>query len=80
MKKKEASQLDLKRNIILKSIKVAENYIEKGNTELENITKAKTINRDKLIDSQNKTRIGLKRKAELALELEAMNKKIKEMN
>ena len=80
LKKKEELQLDLERNIILKSIKVAENYNEKGNTELENITKTKTINRDKLIDSQNKTRIGLKRKAELALELEAMNKKIKEKN
>ena len=47
---------------------------------MENIAKAKTINRDKVIDSQNKISMGLKRKAELALELEAINKKIKEMN
>ena len=72
--------MDLEKNIILKSIKVVENRIEEGNTELENITKANRINRDKLIDSWNKIRMQLKTKAELALALEAINKKIKEMN
>ena len=47
---------------------------------MENITKAKTINRDKLIDSQNKISMGLNRKGEFAFELEAVDKKIKEMN
>ena len=45
-----------------------------------NIAKAKIINRDKLFDSQNKISMGLKKKAELALELETIDKKFTEMN
>ena len=58
------------------------NWLLRGifSKELENITKAKTISRDKLIDSQNKISMGLNRKAEFTFELEAINKKIKEMN
>ena len=47
---------------------------------MENITKAKTISRHKLTDSQNKISTGLNRKGEFAFELEAMDKEIKEMN
>ena len=53
--------------------KVAEHFIEEASTELENIEKAKAMNTDKLIDFQNKTIMGLKGKAELALDLEAIN-------
>lgn len=40
---------------------------------MENIEKAKAMNKYKLIDFQNKTIMGLKGKAELALDLEAIN-------
>ena len=60
-------------------MKVAENCTDKGNTELENLTKSKIISCDKLIASQTKISMGLKRKAELSAEIETIDKKIKEM-
>ena len=41
------------------------------------ITKCKTINRNQLIESQEKIGNGLKRKAELNNELETIDKKLK---
>ena len=60
-------------------MKVAENCVDEGNTELENLTKSKIISRDKLIASQTKTSMGLKRKLELSAETETIDKKIKEI-
>ena len=60
-------------------MKVAENCTDKGNTELENLTKSKIISCDKLIASQSKISMGLKRKAELSAKIETIVKKIKEM-
>ena len=71
-------QLLHEKDVIMQSIKVAENCIDEGNAALEEIIKAKNINREKLINSQSKISMGLKRKAELSLELEAIEKKIKE--
>ena len=77
----EESKLTLirEKDVLMKSLAVAENCIEEGNVELENITKSKTISRDKLIASQTKISMGLKRKAELSVEIESIDKKIKEM-
>ena len=60
-------------------MKVAENCVDEGNTELENLTKSKILSRDKLIASQTKISLGSKRKAELSAEIETIDKKIKEM-
>ena len=49
--------------VFIKSMKVAENCVDKGNAELENLTKSKIISREKLIASQTKISMGLKRKA-----------------
>ena len=57
---------------MLKSIKVAEYCVDEGNTELENLTKARTIDRGKLIFSQTKISMGLKRKAKLSAEIESL--------
>ena len=65
--------------VSIKRMKVAENCTDKGNTELENLTKSKIISCDKLIASQTKISMGLKRKAELSAEIETIDKKIKEM-
>ena len=60
-------------------MKVTENCVDEGNTELENLSKSKIISRDKLIASQAKISMGLKRKVELSAEIETIDKKIKEM-
>ena len=65
--------------VSIKRMKVAENCTDKGNTELENLTKSKIISCDKLIASQTKISMGLKRKAELSAKIETIVKKIKEM-
>ena len=77
LKKDEIKSLEREREILLKSIKVADNCIEEGNIELESITKSKTINRDKLIGSQTKISMGIKRKSELSQELNELEKKMK---
>lgn len=78
----EESKLDFirEKDVLMKSMAVAENCIEEGNLELENLTKSKTISRDKLIASQTKISMGLKRKAELSAEIETIDKKIKDMD
>ena len=58
---------------------VAENCVDEGNTELENLTKSKMLSRDKLNASQTKISLGSKRKAKLSAEIESIDKKIKEM-
>ena len=60
-------------------MEVAENCVDKRNTELENLTKSKIISWDKLITTQTKISVGLKRKAEFSAEIENIDKKIKEM-
>ena len=60
-------------------MKVAENCVDEGNTELENLTKSKILSRDKLIASQTKISLWSKRKVELSAEIETIDKKIKEM-
>ena len=60
-------------------MKVTENCLDEGNTELENLTKGKIISCDKFIAFQTKISMGLKRKAELSVEIETIDKKIKEM-
>ena len=79
--KKEESKNELIREkaVLIKSIKVTENCVDEANTELENLTKSKILSRDKLIASQTKISMGLKRKAELSAEIETIDKKIKEM-
>ena len=64
--------------VLIKSMKVTENRGDEGKTELENLTKNK-ISRDKLIASQAKISMELKRKVELSAEIETIDKKIKEM-
>jgi hypothetical protein len=76
---KAESQLDLEKYVLLKSMKVAEHCIDEGNAELENLTKAKTIDRAKLISSQTKISMGLKRKAELSAEMKVLEKKVKDI-
>ena len=78
VRKEESTKLNVEKDTILKSMKVADKCIEEGNIELESITKSKVINRDELIRSQNKISLGLKRKAELASDLELVEKKIKQ--
>ena len=65
--------------VLIKNMKVTENCVDEGNTELENLTKSKIINRDKLIASQTKINMEVNRKAELSAEIETIDKKIKEM-
>ena len=78
--------------VLIKSIQVAENYVDEGNIELENLTKSKILSRDdKLIASQTKISRGkpiasqtkismrLKRKATLSAGIETIDEKIKEM-
>ena len=65
--------------VLIKSMKVTENCVDEGNIELENLTKSKIINPGKLIASQAKISMGLKRKVELFAEIETIDKKIKEM-
>ena len=60
--------------VLVKSMKVRENCVDEGNTELENLTKSKILTRDKLIASQTKISMGLKRKAEFSAEIETINK------
>ena len=60
-------------------MKVVENCVDEGNTELENLTRSKIVSRDKLIVSQTKISMRLKRKAELPAEIETIDKEIKEM-
>ena len=60
-------------------MEVAENCVDERNTELENLTKSKIISWDKLITTQTKISVGLKRKAEFSAEIENIDKKIKEM-
>ena len=57
--------MNREKQVLLKSSKVAESCIDEGNAELEILTKAKIIDRNKLISSQTKISMGLKRKAEL---------------
>ena len=73
------NELICEKAVLIKSMKVAENCVDEGNTKLENHTKNKIISRNKLIASQTKISIGLKRKAELSAEIETIDKKIKEM-
>ena len=47
-------------------MKVAENCVDEGNTDLENLTKSKIVSLDKLIASQTKISLGLKRKVEFS--------------
>ena len=73
------NELICEKAVLIKSMKVAENCVDEGNTKLENHTKNKIISCNKLIASQTKISIGLKRKAELSAEIETIDKKIKEM-
>ena len=57
-------------------MKVGENCVDEENTELENLTKSKILTRDKLIASQTKISMGLKRKAKLSAEIQTIDKKI----
>ena len=81
LREEEESKNELIREkaVLIKSMKVAENCVDEGNTELENLTKSKIISRGKLIASQTKISMGLKRKAKLSAEIETIDKKIKEM-
>ena len=60
-------------------MEVTENCVDKGNTELENLTKSKITSCDKLIASQTKISMGLKRKAKPSADIEIIDKKIKQM-
>ena len=73
------NELIREKAVLIKSMKVAENCADEGNTELENLTKSKILSSDKLIASQTKISLGSKRKAELSAEIETIDKKIKEM-
>jgi len=68
------AQLNREKQVLLKSIKVAESCIDEGNAELEILTKAKIIDLNKLISSQTKISMGLKRKAELSSEVDILVK------
>ena len=72
------NELICEKAVLIKSMKVAENCVDEV-TKLENHTKNKIISCNKLIASQTKISIGLKRKAELSAEIETIDKKIKEM-
>ena len=50
-KKDDIETLERERAVLLTSMQTAERTIEKGNIELEAITKTKDINRDKLISA-----------------------------
>ena len=57
------NELIREKTVLIKSMKVAENVLDKRNNELENLTKSKIISRDELIACQTKISMGLKRKA-----------------
>ena len=59
--------MEIEKNFLLQSIKVADTCIEEGNIELETLTNGKVINRDKI-------GMGLKRKIELSKELDILEK------
>ena len=77
--KKSKNELIREKAVLVKSMKVAENCVDEGNTKLENLTKIKILTRQKLIASQTKISMGLKGKAELSAEIETIDKKIREM-
>ena len=58
----EIEQLERDRNIIREGICIAERCIEEGNTELDEVMKAKVINRERLISCQTKISMDAKRK------------------
>ena len=64
--------------MLVNCLKIADDCIEQGNIELAELTKSKTISRQKLIESQEKISNGLKRKAELTADIETIDKKLKE--
>lgn len=77
-KSKDAhEQLSIEIEVLKKGIEIAERSIEEGNIELCDVTKSKVINRDKLMSSQNKISMGIKRKAELSTELKELEKRKK---
>ena len=61
----ETEQLERDRNIIRKGICIAESYIEERNTELDEVMKAKVINRERLISCQTKFNMGVKKKVRI---------------
>ena len=76
-RKDETENLERERDILMKSIKVAENCIEEGNLELSAVTMSKTLDREKSIAANTKITMGLKRKSELSQELDELEKKRK---
>ena len=74
MRKKSKNELIREKAVLVKSVKVGENFVDEGHTGLENLTKSKILTRDKLIASQTKISMGLKKKAELSAEIETINK------
>ena len=60
------NELIHEKTVLIKSMKVAENCVDEGNTDLENLTKSKIVSLDKLIASQTKISLGLKRKVEFS--------------
>ena len=81
LREEEESKNELIREkaVLINNVKVAENCLDEGNTELENLTKSKIASRDKLIASQTKISMGLKRKAEPSADIEIIDTKIKHM-
>ena len=74
VRKKSKNELIREKAGLVKSMKVRENSVDEGNTELGNLTKSKILTRDRLIASQTKISMGLKRKAEFSAKIETINK------
>ena len=56
-------------------VKIAEQTINKGSAKLSNVAQNKIINRDKLIQAQNKIDMSLKRKTQSQKKVDDANSK-----
>ena len=78
-KKNVEQKKEIEHDILLmkSGITIAEDSVDAGNKELEACLRSVNLDRNKLISSQSKISMGVKRKAELAYELDILKKKLK---
>ena len=78
-RKEACEQIGRDVKILKAGIASAEESITTGNNEIVALMSKKTINKEKLMSSQAKIGMGLKRKGELPIEVELVNQEKKQL-
>ena len=79
MKSQELSVPKASLGQLQNSLTVADDSVKDGNEQLKQLLTLKNCTKKELQEAQSKTEMGLKRRAELEMDQEVLNKKLKEI-